>query len=363
MRIGVPKEIKNHEYRVGMTPAGVAVCVAANHEVWVQAGAGEAVGFSDQAYEQVGATLEPNAEALYKQCDLIVKVKEPQPQECAWLRPGQLLFGYLHLAADKHQAQLLCQSGVTAIAYETITDAHGRLPLLQPMSEVAGRLAIQAAAMALIKPAGGKGVLMAGVPGVAPANVVVLGGGVVGTNAVAMALGLGAQVTVLDTAVNRLRELAAEFGPRLQTRVATKQALLALLPTADVVVGAVLIPGAAAPKLITASELSYLKPGSVLVDVAIDQGGCFATSHPTTHEQPTYIRDGIVHYCVANMPGAVPVTSTQALTNVTLPYVLRLANDGVTGVEADAHFASGINVHKGRVVNAVVAKALGFGHG
>ncbi len=349
MRIGTPKEIKNHEYRVGITPAGVAICCAAKHEVWIESQAGAGIGYSDHDYQAAGARIVDNAEEIYKNCELIVKVKEPQAHECSWLHQDQILFGYLHLAADPQQTQLLCESGVTAIAYETVTDSHGRLPLLQPMSEVAGRLSIQAAAMALTKPVGGKGLLMAGVPGVAPAHVIVLGGGVVGTNAVAMALGLGAQVTVLDISVNRLRELAAEFGPRLQTRVANKQTLLALLPGADVVVGAVLIPGAAAPKLLTEEDLHHLRVGSVLVDVAIDQGGCFATSHPTTHEQPTYIRQGIVHYCVANMPGAVPITSTQALTNATLPYVLRIANEGLQGVLADPHFNNGINIHAGQI--------------
>ncbi|BCD99483.1 alanine dehydrogenase [Marinagarivorans cellulosilyticus] len=358
MRIGIPSEVKNHEYRVGMLPAGASVCIAAGHEVWVQSGAGLAVGCDDAAYTSVGVHIEPSAETLYGQCDLIVKVKEPQAKECEWLRRGQLLFGYLHLAADSKLTAALCDRGVTAIAYETITDRHGRLPLLQPMSEVAGRLAIQAAAMALTKPVGGKGVLMAGVPGTAPANVVVLGGGVVGANAVEMALGLGAQVTVLDTSVERLRELAALFGPRLQTRVANKQTLLGLLPRADVVVGAVLIPGAAAPKLLGYDDLKKMQPGTVLVDVAIDQGGCFESSHATTHEHPTYIREGIVHYCVANMPGAVPLTSTHALTNVTLPYILRLANEGLPAARNDALFAKGINVHDGQIVNDVVAKAL-----
>lgn len=358
MQIGVPKEIKNHEYRVGMTPAGVSMCVAAGHEVWVESGAGDGVGFSDEAYRQVGAHIEPKAQQVYHQSDLIVKVKEPLSDECEWLRQGQILFGYLHLAAEAKLAEALVTKGVTAIAYETVTDKHGRLPLLQPMSEVAGRLSIQAAAMALIKPVGGKGVLMGGVPGVPPANVVVLGGGVVGSNAIAMALGLSAKVTVFDTSVERLRELAVQFGPALQTRAASKQALRELLPSVDVVVGAVLIPGASAPKLLTYEDLELMQAGSVLVDVAIDQGGCFESSHPTTHEHPTYIRQGIVHYCVANMPGAVPQTSTIALTNVTLPYVLRIANEGVDGVLQDPLFATGLNVHGGNIVNSAVAKAL-----
>lgn len=358
MQIGVPKEIKNHEYRVGMTPAGVSMCVAAGHEVWVERGAGSGVGFSDEAYQQVGAHIEPSAEKIYRHCDLIVKVKEPQASECDWLRQDQILFGYLHLAAEPKLADALVKKKVTAIAYETVTDKHSRLPLLQPMSEVAGRLSIQAAAMALIKPVGGKGVLMGGVPGVAPANVIVLGGGVVGSNAITMALGLGAKVTVFDTSVERLRELAAQFGPALQTRVASKQALRELLPSVDVVVGAVLIPGASAPKLLTYEDLERMQPGTVLVDVAIDQGGCFESSHATTHEHPTYIRQGIVHYCVANMPGAVPQTSTIALTNVTLPYVLRIANEGLDAVTQDPLFATGINVHDGNIVNAAVEKAL-----
>lgn len=358
MQIGVPKEIKNHEYRVGMTPAGVSMCVAAGHEVWIESGAGGGVGFSDEAYQQVGAHIEPSAEKIYRHSDLIVKVKEPQASECEWLREDQILFGYLHLAAEPKLADALVKKKVTAIAYETVTDKHGRLPLLQPMSEVAGRLSIQAAAMALIKPVGGKGVLMGGVPGVAPANVIVLGGGVVGSNAITMALGLGAKVTVFDTSVERLRELAAQFGPALQTRVASKQALRELLPSVDVVVGAVLIPGASAPKLLTYEDLERMQPGTVLVDVAIDQGGCFESSHATTHEHPTYIRQGIVHYCVANMPGAVPQTSTIALTNVTLPYVLRIANEGLTAVTQDPLFAIGINVHDGKIVNAAVEKAL-----
>ena len=358
MQIGVPKEIKNHEYRVGMTPAGVSMCVAAGHEVWIESGAGGGVGFSDEAYQQVGAHIEPSAEKIYRHSDLIVKVKEPQASECEWLRNDQILFGYLHLAAEPKLADALVKKKVTAIAYETVTDKHGRLPLLQPMSEVAGRLSIQAAAMALIKPVGGKGVLMGGVPGVAPANVIVLGGGVVGSNAITMALGLGARVTVFDTSVERLRELAAQFGPALQTRAASKQALRELLPSVDVVVGAVLIPGASAPKLLTYEDLERMQPGTVLVDVAIDQGGCFESSHATTHEHPTYIRQGIVHYCVANMPGAVPQTSTIALTNVTLPYVLRIANEGLAAVTQDPLFATGINVHDGKIVNAAVEKAL-----
>lgn len=358
MQIGVPKEIKNHEYRVGMTPAGVSMCVAAGHEVWIESDAGCGVGFDDEAYQQVGAHIEPSAEKIYRHSDLIVKVKEPLGSECEWLHQNQILFGYLHLAAEPKLAKSLIDKKVTAIAYETVTDKHGRLPLLQPMSEVAGRLSIQAAAMALIKPVGGKGVLMGGVPGVAPANVVVLGGGVVGSNAITMAMGLGAKVTVFDTSVERLRELAVQFGPALQTRVASKQALRELLPDVDVVVGAVLIPGASAPKLLSYDDLERMQPGTVLVDVAIDQGGCFESSHATTHEHPTYIRQGIVHYCVANMPGAVPQTSTIALTNVTLPYVLRIANEGLDAVTQDPLFSTGLNVHDGRVVNAAVEKAL-----
>ncbi len=363
MRIGVPTEIKNHEYRVGMTPASVREAVHHGHQVLVQAGAGAGIGCDDAAYQAAGAQILPDAAAVFAQAEMIVKVKEPQAQECAMLRRGQLLFTYLHLAPDPEQAAGLMKSGCTAIAYETITDERGGLPLLAPMSEVAGRMAIQVGAVALQKANGGLGVLLGGVPGVAPAKVAVLGGGVVGTHAARMAMGLGAEVTVLDKSLPRLRQLDEVFGGRLRTAYASLDATEEAVLAADLVVGAVLVPGASAPKLVRRAHLARMKPGSVLVDVAIDQGGCFETSHATTHADPTYVVDGVVHYCVANMPGAVPRTSAFALNNATLPFTLALADRGWRAAcQADRHLAAGLTVHEGHITHAAVARDLGLPH-
>jgi alanine dehydrogenase len=360
MRIGVPKEIKNHEYRVGMTPAAVREAVHHGHEVVVQAGAGSGIGCDDAAYIAAGAQVLPSAAAVFESAQMIVKVKEPQPTECAMLRKGQLLFTYLHLAPDPQQAEGLMKSGCTAIAYETITDERGGLPLLAPMSEVAGRMAIQVGAVALQKANGGLGVLLGGVPGVAPGRVVVIGGGVVGTHAARMAIGLGAEVMILDKSLSRLRQIDEAFDGRIRTQYATLDATEAAVLDADLVVGAVLVPGAAAPKLIKRAQLSRMKPGAVIVDVAIDQGGCFETSRATTHAEPTYVVDGIVHYCVANMPGAVPRTSTFALNNATLPFTLALANKGwLRACADDAHLAAGLTVHEGAITHEAVASGLG----
>ena len=360
MLIGVPKEIKNHEYRIGMTPAGVRELVEAGHQVLVQRGGGAAISLTDDQYEEAGATVVDAAEEIFQKAEMIVKVKEPQPQECRMLREGQILFTYLHLAPDPRQTQLLMESKAVAIAYETITDSHGGLPLLAPMSEVAGRMAIQAGAHVLEKAQGGNGTLLGGVPGVAPAKVLVIGGGVVGVNAARMALGLGADVTILDRSLPRLRELDSLYGPNLKTLYSTTDAIENHLREADLVVGAVLIPGAAAPKLVTRDMLKLMQPGAVLVDVAIDQGGCFETSHPTTHQDPTYEVDGIVHYCVANMPGGVARTSTFALTNATLPYVIALASKGYKqAMRDDAHLRAGLNVCQGKVTCKAVADVLG----
>lgn len=361
MLIGVPKEIKTHEYRVGMTPGGVREAVRHGHAVLVETGAGTGIGLDDSSYEKAGARIAATAEDVFAQAELIVKVKEPQPVECPRLREGQTLFTYLHLAPDPEQARGLLASGCTAIAYETVTDLHGRLPLLAPMSEVAGRMAIQAGAHCLEKSQGGSGTLLGGVPGVLPGKVAILGGGVVGANAARMAVGLGARVTVLDRALARLRELDDLFQGRLLTRFATLEAIEEEVLTADLTVGAVLIPGAAAPKLVPRAMLAAMKPGSVLVDVSIDQGGCFETSRPTTHADPTYLIDGVVHYCVANMPGAVARTSTFALNNATLPYVLQLADQGVVAaLRADPHLCAGLNVHRGRITYPAVALALSY---
>ena len=363
MRIGVPKEIKNHEYRVGMTPAAVREAVHHGHEVVVQAGAGAGIGCEDAAYASAGARVLPDAAAVYAAAELIVKVKEPQPQECAMLRPGQTLFTYLHLAPDPVQAEGLLASGCTAIAYETITDDRGGLPLLAPMSEVAGRMAIQVGAVALHKAHGGRGVLLGGVPGVPPGRVVVIGGGVVGTHAARMAMGLGAEVTILDKSLPRLRQIDETWDGRIRTLYATLDATEAAVLEADLVVGAVLVPGASAPKLIKRAQLSRMKPGAVIVDVAIDQGGCFETSRATTHADPTYMVDGIVHYCVANLPGAVPRSSTFALNNATLPFTLALADKGWKRACADdPHLAAGLTVHEGSIVHAAVARDLGRAH-
>lgn len=363
MRIGVPKEIKNHEYRIGMTPAGVQELVHHGHHVSIQRGGGSAIGLTDDLYQAVGAELVDTAEEIYRQAELIVKVKEPQPAEIAQLREGQVLFTYLHLAPDPAQTRGLVDSGATCIAYETVTDRQGGLPLLAPMSEVAGRMAVQCGAHALEKAQGGAGVLLSGVPGVEPGRVLVLGGGVVGLNAARMAIGLGARVTVIDRSLPRLREIDERFGDRITTLYSTRHAIEQQLGQADLVIGAVLIPGAAAPKLVTRAMLSLMRPGSVLVDVAIDQGGCFETSRPTTHQNPTYEVDGIVHYCVANMPGALARTATFALTHATLPFVLALANQGAkAALMADPHLLNGLNVHRGQVTCEPVAQALGYAH-
>jgi len=360
MLIGIPKEIKNHEYRVGMTPPAVREAVHHGHAVMVQAGAGAGIGCDDDAYRQAGAQLVPDAATIYSRADMVVKVKEPQPEECRMLRSGQVLFTYLHLAPDPEQTELLLRSGATCIAYETITDERGGLPLLAPMSEVAGRMAIQVGAVALQKANGGRGVLLGGVPGVAPGKVAIIGGGVVGLNAAKMAVGLGADVTILDRSLPRLREIDDIFLGRVRTQYASIDATEQAVYEADLVVGAVLIPGAAAPKLIRRNQLSRMQPGSVIVDVAIDQGGCFESSHATTHADPTYVVDNVVHYCVANMPGAVARTSTFALNNATLPFTLALADKGWKKACADdAHLRAGVNAHAGMLTYAAVAKALG----
>ncbi|MCW5725354.1 MAG: alanine dehydrogenase [Maricaulaceae bacterium] len=360
MRIGVPKEIKVREYRVGLTPDGAAELTRAGHEVRVQTGAGEGVGFSDKAYEAAGAKIAPDAKAVFAGAELIVKVKEPQPSETAMLTPDHVLFTYLHLAPDPVQAEGLRKSGCIAIAYETVTDSDGRLPLLKPMSEVAGRMSIQVGAHCLEKTQGGRGMLLGGVPGVPPARVVILGGGVAGTHAAEMAAGARADVTVFDRSVKRLAELDGIFAGRIKTAFSTPAAVEKAVIEADLVIGAVLIPGAAAPKLVTRAMLKQMKDGAVLVDIAIDQGGCFETSKATTHDDPTFIVDGVVHYCVANMPGAVARTSTFALTNATLPFTLALANKGAkAALNADAHLARGLNVAHGEITYEPVAKDLG----
>ena len=362
MRVGVPREIKVHEYRVGLTPGAVREYVAAGHNVVVETDAGGGIGATDEAYRKAGAVIAGTAAEIFKTCDMIVKVKEPQPREWTQLREGQILFTYLHLAPDPAQAKGLMESGCTAVAYETVTDAKGGLPLLAPMSEVAGRLSIEAAGSALKRSAGGRGLLLGGVPGVVPARVVVLGGGVVGTHAARMAAGLGAEVTILDRSIPRLRELDELFGGRARTRFSTIEAVEHEVFAADVVIGAVLVPGASAPKLITREMLKSMQKGAVLVDVAIDQGGCFETSHATTHADPTYEVDGIIHYCVANMPGAVPLTSSHALNNATLPFGLALANLGFAAVTQNPHLRAGLNVHRGRITNKAVAESLGLSY-
>jgi alanine dehydrogenase len=359
MLIGVPKEIKAQEFRVGMTPAGVRELVAAGHRVMVEAGSGEAIGLSDDLYNAAGATIIKTAEEIFGEAEMIVKVKEPQAHECRQLRPNQMLFTYLHLAADPQQAALLIASGATCIAYETITSARGGLPLLAPMSLVAGRLSVQAGAHHMEIHQGGNGTLLGGVPGVQPGKVLVLGGGVVGSSAIRVALGMGAEVTVVDRSVARLGELDEQYTGRLRTIASTAAAVDQYAREADLIIGAVLIPGASAPKLISRDLLAQLKPGTVMVDVAIDQGGCFETSKPTTHADPTYVIDGVVHYCVANMPGAVARTATMALTNATLPYVLQLAQGDVASVLlSDPHFGAGLNVYDGRLTHSAVAAAL-----
>jgi alanine dehydrogenase len=360
MRVGVPKEIKSDEYRVGLTPAAVREYVAAGHAVLVETAAGNGIGADDETYRKAGASILATPAEVFAQADMIVKVKEPQPAEWKMLRDGQILFTYLHLAPDREQTKGLIESGCIAIAYETVTDARGGLPLLAPMSEVAGRLSIECAGSALRRYAGGRGILLGGVPGVRPAQVAVIGGGVVGTHAARMAVGLGASVTILDRSLPRLRELDALFEGRARTRYSTLEAVEEEVLAADVVIGAVLVPGATAPKLVTRAMLKSMQPGSVMVDVAIDQGGCFETSHPTTHANPTYQVDGVVHYCVANMPGAVPLTSSQALNNATLPFGLALASRGVREALSDPHLRNGLNVHRGRVTHRAVADSLGL---
>lgn len=357
MHIGVPKEIKNHEYRVGLVPASVHELVAQGHRISVQKGAGEGVGYSDIDYESVGAQLVEEAQLAFE-ADMVVKVKEPQPEECRMLGRGQVLFTFLHLAPDPQQTQGLLDSGCTALAYEMVRDSRGRLPLLAPMSEVAGRMSIQVGAAALQKSAGGRGVLLGGVPGTPAAHVLVIGGGVAGTHAAQMAQGMGARVTVLDTSLDRLRELDALFRGRVETAYASSHTLEVLLAEADLVVGAALVPGHNAPRLLRRDQLTRMRSGAVLVDISIDQGGCFETSRPTTHEEPTYTLDGVVHYCVANMPGAVPRTSTLALNQATLPYVLALARHGwQKACQLDEGLMSALSVHDGLLYCEPVARA------
>jgi alanine dehydrogenase len=361
MLIGVPKEIKVHEYRVGMTPLSVREMVRHGHQVLVESEAGSGIGALDEDYRKAGASIVGTAEEIFAQAEMIVKVKEPQAAERKMLRPGQILYTYLHLAPDPEQTRDLVNSGAVCVAYETVTGPRGGLPLLAPMSQVAGRMSIQAGAHCLEKAQGGRGILLGGVPGVAPAKVVILGGGVVGTNAAAMALGLGADVVVLEKNTDRMEELVARFGTQLKTLYSTQGAVEDECADADLVIGGVLIPGAAAPKLITHTMIKSWRPGSVLVDVAIDQGGCAETSKPTTHAIPTYVVDGVIHYCVANMPGAVARTSTYALNNVTLPYALALANKGYRrALLEDPHLRSGLNVYRGRVTYKAVADDLGY---
>lgn len=361
MLVGVPKEIKNQESRVGLTPASTRELAIHGHEVWIESGAGAAIGLPDDAYAAAGATICRTAEEIFLHAEMIVKVKEPQPVELAMLRPQQILYTYLHLAPDPQQAAGLVKSGAVCIAYETITRAGGGLPLLAPMSEVAGRMSIQVAAAHLEIPRGGMGLLMGGVPGVAPAHVVILGAGVVGTNALQMAVGLGARVTVIDRDVDRLRQLDLVYGNRIMTLHSSAQAIEESVREADVVIGGVLIPGAAAPRLVTREMISSMRKGAVVVDVAIDQGGCFETSHATTHAEPTYVVDGVVHYCVANMPGAVARTSTFALNNATIAYAVALADKGWKRALAEnAHLRAGLNVCQGHITHKAVAKALGL---
>jgi len=359
MRVGVPKEIKNHEYRVGLTPASVAELVAAGHEVVVEAKAGSGIDCPDSAFRKAGATILPTAAEVFAAANMIVKVKEPQPQEIALLEPRHILFTYLHLAADKPQAEGLMKSGATCIAYETVTSRSGALPLLKPMSEVAGRMSVQVGAHYLEKEQGGRGVLLGGVPGVAPATVAILGGGVAGVNAAQMAVGMRADVTIYDISNERLAELDMFFGSQIKTAYASRNAIANAVEKAELVIGAVLVPGAAAPKLVTRDMLKTMKRGSVIVDIAIDQGGCFETSKATTHADPVYEIDGVIHYCVANMPGAVARTSAFALNNATLPFALRIANLGAEeAIRQDPHLAAGLNVSDGKIRHEAVAEAL-----
>ncbi len=361
MKVGIPTEIKADEYRVAITPAGVRELREHGHEVLVQAGAGEGSAIADGDYEGQGATIAPDAAAVFGEAEMVMHVKELQAEEIEMLRPGQLLFTYLHLAPDPEQTRGLCASGATAVAYETVEDGRGRLPLLAPMSEVAGKIATQAGAFMLEKPMGGRGILLGGVPGVAAANVLVIGGGVVGMNAAFIAIGMEADVFVFDRSVDRLRELDVTFGGRCSTVYSTTLAIEEMLPRADLVIGAVLLHGARAPHVIRREQLRLMKTGAVLVDVAIDQGGCFETSRPTTHREPTFEVDGITHYCVTNMPGAVPITATQALTNATLPYAIALADEGLAGaIRRDPGLRMGVNVAAGQVTHPAVAEGVGM---
>ncbi|EIT68646.1 MULTISPECIES: alanine dehydrogenase [Hydrocarboniphaga] len=363
MLIGTPKEIKVHEYRVGLTPAGVKELKAHGHQVMVQAGAGSGIGITDEVFRAAGAEIVSSAQEIFARAEMVIKVKEPQPVECKLLRENQLLFTYLHLAPDPEQTRALVDSGCIAIAYETVTDPRGGLPLLAPMSEVAGRMSIQAGAHAMEKAQGGNGVLLGGVPGVAAAEVLVIGGGVVGYNAARIAVGMGANVTVLDRSLPRLNQLDSLFQGRLNTIYSTVDAVEHYTQQADLVIGAVLVPGAAAPKLVNRQHLRAMKDGAVVVDVAIDQGGCFETSRPTTHQNPTYLEEGVVHYCVANMPGGVARTSTFALTNATLPFALALANKGYKqALRDDAYLREGLNVHTGKITYKAVAEDLGYAY-
>jgi alanine dehydrogenase len=360
MRVGVPKEIKSQEYRVGLTPGAVREYAADGHDVIVETNAGGGIGASDDDYRKAGARIAASAADVFAEAEMVVKVKEPQPEEIARLREGQILFTYLHLAPDLRQTEGLVKSGCTAVAYETVTDDRGGLPLLAPMSEVAGRLSIEAAGAALKRYGGGRGLLLGGVPGVQPARVVVIGGGVVGTHAARMAAGLGAEVSVLDRSLPRLRDLDELFHGRVRTRFSSLATLEEEVFEADVVIGAVLVPGAAAPKLVTREMLKKMRRGAVVVDVAIDQGGCFETSRPTTHANPTYEVEGIIHYCVANMPGSVPLTSSHALNNATLPFGLALAKHGVKAILENPHLKNGLNVHRGKITHPAVAQSLGL---
>lgn len=363
MLIGVPKEIKSHEYRVGLTPASVREAVEHGHAVLVETGAGLGIRHDDADYERAGARIAASPDEVFDKAELIVKVKEPQAQECAKLGRGQILFTYLHLAPDPEQAKHLLDSGVTAIAYETVTGPGNSLPLLAPMSEVAGRLSIQAGAHCLERAQGGEGVLLSGVPGVAPGKVLIIGGGTVGDNAATMARGMGADVTILDTSVPRLRQLDNDYGGSVKCVYSTTETIEEYALAANLVIGAVLVPGATTPKVLKKEVIQRMKTGSVVVDVAIDQGGCIETSKPTTHQNPTFVVDGVVHYCVANMPGVVPRTATHALNNATLPFVLAIANHGfIEALRRDQDLANGLNVHAGRVVHAAVAKDLGYEH-
>lgn len=360
MLLGVPREVKVHEHRVGLTPASVAELVAAGHQVLVEVNAGAGVDSPDADYRQSGAEIVSTAVELFERADMIVKVKEPQPDECRMLRPEQILFAYLHLAPDPEQTRLLIESGASCIAYETITDAEGRLPLLTPMSRIAGRVAVQEGAHHLCCPQGGRGLLMPGVPGVEPARVLIIGGGVVGENALHMALGMGARVTVLDKSEKRLRELRTHYGERASYELSEKECIDQHLARADLVIGAVLTPGGSTPKVVSRSQLTLMKKGAVLVDVAIDQGGCFESSRPTTHANPTYIEAGVVHYCVSNMPSSVALTSTLALNLATLPYVQRLAGDPVQALLEDEHLRNGLSIHAGQVTTEIIAHEQGY---